>query len=97
MFHNPIGAFRRKADLYLCELLLELYSNKRNLREKRFFHQDHLLQAEIFPTNARSTATGSAYSLSRLSSGLLPFVLLPVLKSAGAGPMFGLVAFAGTH
>ncbi|KLU60640.1 inner membrane metabolite transport protein YdjE [Peptococcaceae bacterium CEB3] len=54
----------------------------------------HLLQAEIFPTYARSTATGTAYSLSRLSSGLLPFVLLPVLKSAGAGPMFGLVAFA---
>ncbi|PJI52108.1 hypothetical protein CTI14_48110, partial [Methylobacterium radiotolerans] len=37
---------------------------------------------------------GWTYSLSRLSSGALPFVLLPVLDSFGALAMFGVVAVA---
>ncbi|MFB5189004.1 MFS transporter [Alicyclobacillus fastidiosus] len=54
----------------------------------------HIFQAEIFPTNVRATAAGSAYSLSRLMSGLMPFVLLPVLKQDGATAMFLVVAAA---
>lgn len=54
----------------------------------------HIFQAEIFPTSVRATAAGSAYSLSRLASGALPFVLLPVLKQYGSGAMFGVVGIA---
>lgn len=54
----------------------------------------HIFQAEIFPTFARATAVGTAYGLSRLSSAVMPFVLLPVLESWGPTWMFALVATA---
>lgn len=54
----------------------------------------HIYQAEIFPTSVRATAVGWTYSLSRLSSGALPFVLLPILDNFGALAMFGTVAAA---
>lgn len=56
----------------------------------------HIFQAEIFPTAIRATAAGSAYGLSRLSSALMPFVLLPVLNRYGAGMMFAAIAAAMT-
>ncbi|CAM3681253.1 MFS transporter [Alicyclobacillus pomorum] len=59
-----------------------------------FSYVYHVFQAEIFPTSIRATATGSAYSLSRLMSGLMPFILLPVLKQDGATAMFSVVAIA---
>ena len=43
----------------------------------------HIFQVEIFPTFARATAAGTAYGMSRLSSGAMPFVLLPVLDRLG--------------
>jgi putative MFS transporter len=52
----------------------------------------HVFQVEIFPTFVRATAAGTAYGLSRLSSGAMPFVLLPVLQTWGAGAMFTVVA-----
>jgi MFS transporter, putative metabolite:H+ symporter len=51
-------------------------------------------QAEIFPTAVRATAVGWTYSLSRLSSGAAPFVLIPILDVYGAGAMFAAVATA---
>jgi MFS transporter, putative metabolite:H+ symporter len=54
----------------------------------------HIFQAEIFPTSVRATATGIAYGLSRLSSALMPFVLVPVLDRWGATWMFGVVGAA---
>ena len=54
----------------------------------------HVFQVEIFPTFMRATASGTCYSLSRLSSAAMPFVLLPVLERWGAGPMFTVVAVA---
>lgn len=54
----------------------------------------HVYQAEIFPTAVRATAVGWTYSLSRLSSGASPFVLIPVLNRYGAGAMFAVVAAA---
>ena len=54
----------------------------------------HVYQAEIFPTDVRATAVGWTYSLSRLSSGALPFILLPVLDEYGAGVMFTVVLIA---
>lgn len=59
-----------------------------------FSNAFHILQGEIFPTAIRGRAAGSAYGLSRLSSALMPFVLLPVLNRFGAGVMFALVAAA---
>ncbi|NVM98507.1 MFS transporter [Arthrobacter sp. SDTb3-6] len=54
----------------------------------------HIYQAEIFPTAVRATAVGWTYSLSRLSSGALPFILLPILDAFGALPMFSMVGGA---
>lgn len=59
-----------------------------------FSNAYHVYQAEIFPSRVRSTAIGSTYSLSRVMSGLLPFILLPVLTHYGAGAMFGVISVA---
>src|SRR5204862_4192022 len=48
----------------------------------------HVFQAEIFPTFVRAMAAGTAYGLGRLSTGAMPFILLPVLDRWGSGPMF---------
>ena len=54
----------------------------------------HVFQAEIFPTAVRTTAAGACYGLSRLSSAAMPFVLLPVLRQWGPGPMFVVIGAA---
>jgi putative MFS transporter len=54
----------------------------------------HIFQVEIFPTTIRATAAGACYGLSRLSSAAMPFVLLPVLRRWGAGPMFAVIGAA---
>jgi putative MFS transporter len=54
----------------------------------------HVFQAEIFPSDVRATAVGWTYSLSRLSSAALPFILIPVLDSYGAAAMFTVVVAA---
>jgi putative MFS transporter len=54
----------------------------------------HVYQAEIFPTDVRATAIGWTYSLSRLSGGALPFILIPVLDRYGAAAMFAVVVAA---
>jgi len=58
----------------------------------------HVYQAEIFPSDVRATAVGWTYSVSRLSSAALPFILIPVLNHFGATTMFAvvLVALAAT-
>jgi MFS transporter, putative metabolite:H+ symporter len=59
-----------------------------------FSNAYHVYQAEIFPSDVRTTAVGLAYSLSRLSSGASPFILVPVLDRYGAAPMFTVVVVA---
>jgi putative MFS transporter len=54
----------------------------------------HVYQAEMFPSDVRATAVGWTYSLSRLSSAALPFVLIPVLDRHGATAMFTVVLAA---
>jgi MFS transporter, putative metabolite:H+ symporter len=54
----------------------------------------HVYQAEIFPSEVRATAVGLTYSLSRLSSAALPFVLIPVLDHYGSTAMFAVVVVA---
>jgi putative MFS transporter len=53
-----------------------------------FSNTFHIYQTEIFPTGVRSTAIGVAYSLSRLTSAVLPFVAIAVLESLGATAVF---------
>jgi putative MFS transporter len=59
-----------------------------------FSNAYHTYQGELFPTSLRATAAGSAYSLSRLATAAMPYLLLPVLSGYGAGAMFGVVAAA---
>jgi putative MFS transporter len=54
----------------------------------------HVYQAEIFPTGLRSTAAGSTYALSRLSSAAMPFVLVPLLHATNSAVLFAVVAAA---
>ncbi|AKA03000.1 MFS transporter [Streptomyces noursei ZPM] len=53
-----------------------------------FSNAFHVYQTEIFPTGLRSSAIGIAYSLSRLTSVVLPFVALGVLADLGAPAVF---------
>jgi MFS transporter, putative metabolite:H+ symporter len=59
-----------------------------------FSNAYHVYQAEIFPASVRSTAIGSTYSLSRIVSSALPFILLPVLTQHGPLAMFGVISCA---
>ncbi|MQT02280.1 MFS transporter [Streptomyces jumonjinensis] len=52
----------------------------------------HVYLAEQYPTRIRATASGAAYSLSKLSAAVLPFALLPVLDSHGPGWLFTVIA-----
>ncbi len=53
-----------------------------------FSNAFHVYQTEIFPTGLRSSAIGIAYSLSRLTSVVLPFVALSVLDDLGPAAVF---------
>ncbi|GFE25915.1 MFS transporter [Streptomyces nigrescens] len=53
-----------------------------------FSNAFHVYQTELFPTGLRSSAIGIAYSLSRLTSVVLPFVALSALTSLGAAAVF---------
>ena len=53
-----------------------------------FSNAFHIYQTEIFPTGLRSSGIGIAYSLSRLTSAVLPFVAISALEDFGAGAVF---------
>lgn len=53
-----------------------------------FSNAFHVYQAEIFPTAIRSTASGIAYSLSRATSTVMPFVAVPALATLGPVVVF---------
>ncbi|MET8026189.1 MFS transporter [Streptomyces avermitilis] len=59
-----------------------------------FSSVSHVYLSEQYPTAIRATASGAAYSLSKLSAAALPFVLLPVLDSYGPGALFAVIAAA---
>ncbi|MBB1242426.1 MFS transporter [Streptomyces durbertensis] len=54
----------------------------------------HVYLAEQYPTDIRASASGTAYSLSKLSAAAIPFALLPVLDAAGPVWLFTTVALA---
>jgi MFS transporter, putative metabolite:H+ symporter len=53
----------------------------------------HAYLGELYPTGLRATGAGVAYSISRLTTAALPYVLIPAL-SVGPGFVFGVVAAA---
>jgi putative MFS transporter len=59
-----------------------------------FSNAYHIYQAEIFPTPLRSTASSGTYSLSRLATAAMPFVLIPLLDGAGPTVLFVVIALA---
>jgi putative MFS transporter len=59
-----------------------------------FSNAFHTYQGELFPTLVRATAAGSAYSLSRLATAAMPYILLSALTAWQAGGMFAVVAAA---
>jgi putative MFS transporter len=59
-----------------------------------FSNAFHTYQGELFPTLLRATAAGSAYSLSRLSTAAMPYLLLAALSTWQASGMFTVVAVA---
>jgi len=59
-----------------------------------FSNAYHTYQAEIFPTSLRATAAGTGYSLSRLATAAMPYLLLPLLDAQGATAVFLVVALA---
>jgi MFS transporter, putative metabolite:H+ symporter len=61
-----------------------------------FSNAYHVYQGELFPTRLRATGAGGAYSLSRLASAVMPYVLLPLLLDHGANAVFAFIACAMT-
>jgi putative MFS transporter len=83
-------AFGFSSSMVLIVVFGFLYTAVSNV----FSNAYHIYQAEIFPTRLRSTATGSTYALSRLTTAAMPFVLVPVLATAGVGVLFAIVCAA---
>jgi len=50
--------------------------------------------AELFPTALRGRATSSAWTVNRAGASIVPLALLPLLHSAGANAVFGVIAAA---
>src|SRR6185437_3488223 len=56
----------------------------------------HVYQSELYPTSLRATGAGSAYSLSRLATALMPFLLIPLLNDDGSSAVFICIGIAMT-
>jgi len=50
--------------------------------------------AKLYPTAMRATGAGAAYSISRIVTAALPYILIPALDDVGSGLVFGIVAAA---
>lgn len=67
-----------------------LYTLASNL----FSNAYHVYLADSYPTAIRGTAAGAAYSLTKLVTAFLPFILLPILDERGSVWVFVVVAAA---
>lgn len=59
-----------------------------------FSNAFHVYLGEIYPTAVRATAAGAAYSISRIVTAALPYILIPVLDHSGGSAVFTVVAIA---
>jgi putative MFS transporter len=51
----------------------------------------HTYQAEVFPTRVRSTAAGTVYSVSRISTSLFTYIITAVFLPHGLLPTFAII------
>ena len=51
----------------------------------------NIYASELFPTATRATAISSAWALNRIGAACAPMLLLPLMASAGAQAMFGVI------
>ena len=75
------------APLILCGVLITL---SKNIMSYAF----HGYQAELYPTRIRARAVGFTYSLSRISTVFVSFMIGFMLNKGGTQAVFGLIAFA---
>jgi putative MFS transporter len=59
-----------------------------------FSNAYHVYQSELYPTSLRATGAGSAYSLSRLATAVMPFILIPLLNDDGSSAVFIVIGIA---
>ncbi|MBO0874207.1 MAG: MFS transporter, partial [Pseudonocardia sp.] len=82
--------FGYASSMSLVLVLGFLYTATSNIFSNAF----HVYQAEIFPTTLRATASSGTYSLSRLATAAMPFLLVPLLDHAGPTVVFITIALA---
>jgi MFS transporter, putative metabolite:H+ symporter len=59
-----------------------------------FSNAYHVYLGELYPTALRATGAGAGYSISRIVTAALPYILIPALDDVGSGLVFGIVAAA---
>lgn len=91
---GAMAAFGLALGFSVSPFAISLFGILYTLVSNLFSNAFHVLKGEIFPTSIRGRASGSGYGLSRLSSAVMPFALLPLLNSYGSGVMFAAVAGA---
>jgi len=87
VFGLAFGQMREAALLVVFGALITLSNNIMSF-------SFHAYQAELYPTRIRALAVGFVYSFSRLSTVFSAFVVAFVLRKAGVGGVFALIAGA---
>ncbi|MFJ4655025.1 MFS transporter [Nocardia sp. NPDC088792] len=59
-----------------------------------FSNAIHTYLPESFPASVRGTASGATYAMSKLSTAVQPFLLLPLLNRHGSGAVFAVITVA---
>lgn len=81
------GTARSSASIVTLGFLYTVASN--------FFSNGfHAYEVELYPTQVRTTAAGTAYSLSRLTTAFMPFLLVPLLHDRGPSAVFAVIVAA---
>lgn len=75
-------------------VLISLFGFCYTLASNFFSNSYHAYEVELFPTSVRATATGAAYSISRVTNAVMPFALIPLLAAAGAMSLFAAIVAA---
>jgi putative MFS transporter len=86
-FGIAFSQFTEPALLILCGVLV-------TAANMTMSYAYHAYQTEIFPTSIRARASGLVYSMSRVSAMFSGFIVAYVLREAGVGGVFGLIATA---
>jgi putative MFS transporter len=87
VFGLAFGQMREAALLIVFGALITLANNIMSF-------SFHAYQAELYPTRIRALAVGFVYSFSRLSTVFSAFLIAFVLRKAGVGGVFTLIAGA---